>query len=112
MKTALDMLKAGFATLSDKSKWTTFAYARDAVGRIVLPADVSAHCWCSSGLLLNLRAGPGEKEYQKAYGFLSDAARAIPTISSDIISVNDFAGYDCTMLMWQKAIELAQAKEM
>jgi hypothetical protein len=41
--------QAAYELLSDKNKWTTDHYARDAAGRPAQPYAQGAVCWCAIG---------------------------------------------------------------
>lgn len=113
MKTALELLKAGYEILKDRSRWTTYAYARDKHGKIVSPENPNAHCFCSSGVLKYLNKDRFGMDYGSAYNILDFAAsQSAPYAVSSIIEINDIGGYEATLAMWRRAIELAQAKEM
>lgn len=42
--------QAAYELLSDKNKWTTGAFAKDAAGGRAVPRSQAAVCWCAIGV--------------------------------------------------------------
>jgi len=106
--TALDILTAAYAIVIDPAKWTQGSRARDKAGNNVCTFDKAAVCFCTVGAIEKV-AGPRnsmDRAHADARGYLSRVANA--EFYRSPISVNDEIGHDFTLLMFEKAIELAK----
>lgn len=86
-------------------RWTQGAFARDKRGKPVGSRSAAATCWCVAG------AGERVGVLDRARAFLNAAASEIHGGPWFPAWVNDRLGYDATMRMVDRAIELAHDAE-
>ena len=109
-RSTVDVLKAARDRITPKDRWAHGWFARDAAGGPVSADSPEAVCWCVNGSLaveLGVPADEATLEGLDAYEFLFAAAREIGD-NSYPTEVNDFDGHDATLLMLDRAIQLAE----
>ncbi|TKD50193.1 DUF6197 family protein [Sphingomonas baiyangensis] len=52
-QTVADVLEAAAKLIEPEGAWTQGSLARDENGRMVLPRDADACCWCASGAIMH-----------------------------------------------------------
>lgn len=102
MKTALQLLEEGKATIQDPKRWTQGAFARDKENEKVSSHNPTAVCWCSLGALNRIE---DSGEYRQAVRLLCKAA------GMEVADFNDSATHEEVIAMWDKAIELAKEEQ-
>ena len=104
--TPKQQLQAVFALLSNRGLWTQGSLARDEDGNdIDNPLDERATCWCAEGAL---RKVCGLTHDDDTYPVITEAWVALTDASwpVGIIGTNDDKGYEATLAMITKAMEL------
>ena len=97
--TDLEALKAARELLSDKTKWTQRAMARDAEGKEAEPSHPDAVCFCALGAA----------ERCGYYGpRLYDAALALDLDGVATTNDDNKLGYDAVLALYDKAIEIEE----
>lgn len=104
---ALGVIAKAKELLSDRTKWTTGAIARDADGHSVNANSKKVVCWCSLGAVAHvadaLNAGRGYLIANRAIDRLVGAAYLLYDRES-IAEVNDLLGYDAAMKLFDYAL--------
>lgn len=106
--TPKEQLQAARELLSDKARWTTGWFAHDKDNEEVDSGDPAAVCWCAFGAI-NKVAERFIERGEGANEFLERAALEIGGTPSNPARVNDRLGYEATLQMFDRAIELASA---
>lgn len=97
-KKTIDVLKAARDLISDRSRWTTGDFAKDADGLPVPAASPDAVCWCSVGAIYKAADERGVKR-PKVYDALHAAAKPrIPWM------INDHDGHKAALALLDLAI--------
>lgn len=91
------------ALISDPAHRTCHAYARSASGAVVSPSDDEATRWCALGAL---RRVSNTNELGDVDLCLVRAAQELFRITA--VRVNDERSHEDNMLMWDRAILLAE----
>ena len=100
--TPLEQLVAARELLSNKARWTQGWFAHDEGMHQVIPLAADAVCWCAYGALMKVdNTGRGDL-------FLDRAAEELSGFN--VAYVNDRLGYEATMQMFARAVELAEAE--
>jgi hypothetical protein len=111
--TPLDILKAARKRISDRGRWTTGWYAKDAARQKTYCESLEAVCWCASGAVY--RQGLAIYPYvqraivcRDALGHLEDAATEL--YSLNLFKVNDELGHEAVLKTYDRAIEKAKGQ--
>lgn len=114
-------LEAGRELLSDLTRWTKGAYARNAKGDPVTECSADAVCWCSMGALRKVIAESTTADdvwrSDVTYGrlnnlrdILNHASQQSTHSCAHILDVNDQGTHEAVLEVWAKAIEDAKEK--
>lgn len=95
----VETLKAAKALISDPTKWTQGAYARDAEGTVTDPFASDAACWCSVRSIVAV-----SREW-----FFASESLLEKAIGGGVIRFNDMHTHAEVMAAFDRAIELAEA---
>ena len=108
-----ELLKAAKAVIADKAKWVQGDFAVDKYGDHVMGHDPTACKFCSVGAIqkvmgrINTKKEPEKLQLAKFARLYLD--KAIPVSFDDGIAVfNDSFNHREVMLLWDKAITLAE----
>lgn len=100
---AHDILIAARARISDKTHWTTRAFARDTTGCVVSPTDNNAAKWCVRGAIsAEARREPLAENI--AVRALTESTWSTPT------TINDREGHAATLKLLDRAIKRLEAE--
>ena len=108
MKTVLDILIAGRELISDPSRWTQGASARDDRDNRVGATAGVAVCWCSMGALHKTATAEGST-YEDAYGAMM-ASLSLIAPDDGLANFNDTHTHSEVLALWDRAIEAEKAK--
>lgn len=105
--TDLEVLEQARDLLSNKARWTQDYFARDEGDCVVSTTSRAAVCWCAFGAVEKV-TGQCEPTSFGPNAFLCSAASELfPISEGNPAIVNDRLGYEATMQMFDRAIELA-----
>lgn len=107
-RSVVDVLRAARERISDPERWATGYFAFDAAGTPV-EANAPAACrWCAVGAVL--------AETNQPYGYggyqppVAVSARRFLDQAGPVLSVNDEAGHQAVLELYDRAIALAEAE--
>ena len=116
----LEVLVRGRKELTDKEAWTQVHRARRQGGQGVDPCSPSAVCFCSQGKLFQILGYSAKNAFNRlktcdtldvglyrlkaVEDLLTEAAKSLG--SPGYVHLNDRLGHECTLVMWDTAIEL------
>jgi hypothetical protein len=105
-KQTLAVLTRAKALLSDPTKWTVEAFARDHNGEKISPYSNRACQFCAIGAI---------RHEERQEGQLSGAESLLRSVAhhfngSIVYNVNDKQGYDAVMALYDRAIHRAQQR--
>lgn len=108
-KQARDALKVAQNLISDESKWTQKAYARNKKGQVVGARNKEACSWCSLGAL-SVAAPMGSSAWIRASDYLDRAAARLSKKSVNVWEFNDSKrGHAKVMEMFSLARQFASS---
>lgn len=102
----IDVLKAARELISDESRWTQQAMARDVSGKHVFSYDARATRWCSMGAINKASGFTGDRIPDAAM----EASLAIGRVVFDVVKFNDSSRHAEVLAAFDRAIELEASK--